>query len=151
MFQALTFRLPQLKVCVSLLIFCSVDLSIGVSGILHSPTIIVLLLISPFILVSTGEDSWESLDCREIQQVHPKGNQSWIFIARLILKLKLQYFGHLMQRIDSLEKTLMLGKNQVGGKGNDRGWDGWTGSLKQWTRVWVGSRSWWWTWKPGIL
>ena len=50
------------------------------------------------------------LDCKEIQPVHPKGNQSWILLERLMLKLKLQYFGHLMQRADSLEKTLMLGK-----------------------------------------
>ena len=50
------------------------------------------------------------LDCKEIQPVHPKGDQSWVFIGRTMLKLKLQYFGHLMQRADSLEKTLMLGK-----------------------------------------
>ena len=49
------------------------------------------------------------LDCKDIQQVHPKGEQSWVFIRRLMLKLKLQYFGHLMWRDDSLEKTLMLG------------------------------------------
>ena len=50
------------------------------------------------------------LDCKEIQPVHPKGDQSWVFIAGLMLKLKLQYFGHLMRRADSFEKTLMLGK-----------------------------------------
>ena len=50
------------------------------------------------------------LDCKEIQPVHPKVDQSWVFIKGLMLKLKLQYFGHLMQRTDSLEKTLMLGK-----------------------------------------
>ena len=50
------------------------------------------------------------LDCKEIQPVHPKGDESWIFIGRTELKLKLQYFGHLMWRTDSLEKTLMLGK-----------------------------------------
>ena len=53
------------------------------------------------------------LDCKEIQPVHLKGNQSWAFIGRtegLMLKLKLQYFGHLMRRADSSEKTLMLGK-----------------------------------------
>ena len=50
------------------------------------------------------------LDCKEIQPVHPKGNQSWVFIGRTDAELKLQYFGHLMQRTDSLEKTLMLGK-----------------------------------------
>ena len=53
------------------------------------------------------------LDCKEIQPVHPKGDQSWIFIEGLMLKLKLQYFGHLMQRTDSFEKTLMLGKIEV--------------------------------------
>ena len=52
------------------------------------------------------------LDCKEIQPVHPKGDQSWVFIGRtgLMLKMKLQYFGHLMQKADSFEKTLMLGK-----------------------------------------
>ena len=61
------------------------------------------------------------LDCKEIQPVHSKGNQSWVFIGELMLKLKLQYFGHLMQRVDSLEKTLMLGG--IGGRrrGDNRG------------------------------
>ena len=69
----------------------------------------------------------------------------------LMLKLKLQYFGHLMRRADSLEKTLMLGK--IEGR---RRW-GWQkirwldGSVTQWTWVWVNSRSWWWTGKPGML
>ena len=56
------------------------------------------------------EKAFESpLDCKEIQPVHPKGNQSKYSLEGLMLKLKLQYFGHLMQRTDSLEKTLMLG------------------------------------------
>ena len=50
------------------------------------------------------------LDCKEIQPVHSKGDQSWMFMEGLMLKLKLQYFGHLMRKADSLEKTLMLGK-----------------------------------------
>ena len=50
------------------------------------------------------------LDCKEIQPVHPKGNQSWVFIGRTDVELKLEYFGPLMQRADSFEKTLMLGK-----------------------------------------
>ena len=54
------------------------------------------------------------LDSKEIQPVHPKGDQSWVFIEGLMLKLKLQYFGHLMRRVDSLEKTLMLGR--IGGR-----------------------------------
>ena len=54
------------------------------------------------------------LDCKEIQPVHPKGDWTWVFFQGMILKLKLQYFGHLMQRVDSVEKTLMLGG--VGGR-----------------------------------
>ena len=50
------------------------------------------------------------LDCKEIQLVHLKGDQSWVFIVRTDLKLNLQSFGHLMRRADSFEKTLMLGK-----------------------------------------
>ena len=54
------------------------------------------------------------LDCKEIQPVHPKGDQSWDSLEGMMLKLKLQYFGHLMRRVDSLEKTLMLGG--IGGR-----------------------------------
>ena len=54
------------------------------------------------------------LDCKEIQPVRSKGDQSWVFFGRMMLKLKLQYFGHLMQRVDSLEKSLMLGG--IGGR-----------------------------------
>jgi len=57
-----------------------------------------------------GEDSWESLGLQEIQPVHPKGNQSWIFIERTDAEAEVPNFGHLMQRTDSLEKALMLGK-----------------------------------------
>ena len=53
------------------------------------------------------------LDCKEIQPVHPK-DQSWVFIGRTDVKLKLQYFGHLMGRVDSLEKTMILGG--IGGR-----------------------------------
>ena len=49
------------------------------------------------------------LDCQEIQPVHSKGDQSLVFFGRMMLKLKLQYFDHLMRRVDSLENTLMLG------------------------------------------
>ena len=49
------------------------------------------------------------LDCKEIQPVHSEGDQPWDFLEGMMLKLKLQYFGHLMRRVDSLEKTLMLG------------------------------------------
>ena len=67
-----------------------------------------------------------------------------------MLKLKLQYFGHLMWRTDSFGKTLMLGKIR-GGRREDRWWDGWIASLTQWTWVWVCFKSWWWTGEPGVL
>ena len=54
------------------------------------------------------------LDCKEIQPVHSKGDNSWVFLKGMMVKLKLQYFGHLMWRVDSLEKTLMLGG--IGGR-----------------------------------
>ena len=54
------------------------------------------------------------LDCKEIQPVHPKRDQSWVSLEGLMLKLKRQYCGHLMQRTDSLEKSLMLGKLEGG-------------------------------------
>ena len=54
-----------------------------------------------------------------------------------MLRLQLQYFDHLMGRADSLEKTLMLGKIEGGGEGDDRGWDGWMASLSQW--MWIGA------------
>ena len=56
-----------------------------------------------------------------------------------------------MRRVDSLEKTLMLGGIGAGGKGDNRGWDGWMASLTCWTCVWVNSGSWWWTVRPGAL
>ena len=69
----------------------------------------------------------------------------------LMLKLKPQYFGHLMRRADSLEKTLMLEKLRARGEGDDRGWDGWMASLTQWTWILANSGRWWWTGKPGTL
>ena len=64
--------------------------------------------------------------------------------------LMLKYFGHLMWRVDSLEKTLMLG-GIVRRRRFDRGRDGWMASLTWWIRVWVNSRSWWWTGRLGVL
>ena len=69
----------------------------------------------------------------------------------LMPKLKLQYFGHLMKRTDSLEKTWYWGWLKTGGDGDDRGWDGWMASWTQWTWVWVNLGSWWWTGRPGVL
>ena len=72
-------------------------------------------------------------------------------LEELMLKLKLQYFGHLMRRADSFEKTLMLGKTEGRRRGGNRRWDGWMASPTRWTWVWVNSGSWWCTGRPGVL
>ena len=69
----------------------------------------------------------------------------------MMLKLKLLYFGHLMWRVDSLEKIWCWEGLGAGGKGDDRGWDCWMASPTRWTWVWVNSGSWWWTGRPGLL
>ena len=68
-----------------------------------------------------------------------------------MLKPKFQYFGHLMWRADSLEKTLILRKTRAAGEGDERERDGWMASPTQWTWVWASLGSWWWTGKPGVL
>ena len=72
-------------------------------------------------------------------------------LERLMLKLKFQYFGHLMLRTDSLERHWCWERSKARWEGDNRGWDGWMASLTQWTGVWVSSRSWWWTGRPGML
>ena len=80
---------------------------------------------------------------KEISHDYPLGG--------LMMKLKLQYFSHLMWRINSLEENPDAGKDRTGEEGDKRGWDGWMASLTRWTWVWVGSRGWWWTGKSGML
>ena len=89
------------------------------------------------------------LDNKEIKPVHPKGNPEYS-LEGLMLKLKLQYFGHLMQRADSLEKTLMLGKIE-GRRRGQQGQDGWMASLTQGTWVRASSRRWLRIGKTGML
>ena len=98
-----------------------------------------------------GEDSWESLDCKEIQPVHPKGNQSWIFIGRMMLKLKPQYFGHWCKKLTHWKRPWCWERLKARGEGDHRGWDHWMASPSQWPWVWVSSRNWWWTGKAGML
>ena len=92
------------------------------------------------------------LDSKEIQPVHPKGNQSWIFIGRTDAEAETQFW---LWPPDT--KSWLIGKDPDAGKDWRReekgttGWAGWMASLTQWTWVWVNSRSWWWTGKPGVL
>jgi len=82
------------------------------------------------------------LDCKEIQPVHPKGNQSWIFIGRTDAEAETPILQHLMWRTDSFQRPWCWKRLGAGGKGDDRGWDGWMVSPTQWTWVWVNSGSW---------
>ena len=81
-----------------------------------------------------------------LKEISPKYS-----LEELMLKLKLQYFDYLMQRADSLDKAWCWERLKAGGKGDNRGWDGWMVSLTQWTWVWASSGRWWWTGKPGML
>ena len=91
------------------------------------------------------------LDFKEIQPVYPKGDQSWCSLEGVMLKLKLQYFDHLLQRADSLKRPWCWARLKAGGEGDNRGWDGWMASPTQCTWVWVNSGSWWWTGTHGVL
>ena len=96
-----------------------------------------------------GEDSWESLGLQRrsvLKEITPEYS-----LEGLMLKLKLQYFGHLIWRTDLFEKTLMLGKIEGGRRRGRQRWVGWMASPTQWTWVCTSSRSWWWTGRPGRL
>ena len=91
-----------------------------------------------------GEDT---MDCKEIQPVHPKGNQSWIFIGRTDAKAETP----ILWPLDV--KNWLIGKDPDAGKDwrqEEKGWQR-MASPTQWTWVWISSRSWWWTRKPGVL
>ena len=105
-----------------------------------------------------GCESWTTkkterqiIDARRFNQSILKKISHGHSLEGLMLKLKLQYFAHLMQRNDSLEKILMLERSKAGVEWDDRGWDEWMVSPTQWTWVWVSSGSWWWTGNPGVL
>ena len=94
------------------------------------------------------------LDCKEIQPVHPKGDQSWVFTGRTDAEAETPVL------CPPRVKSWLIGKDPdagigeglgAGGEGDNRGWDGWMTSLTRWTWVWVNSGSWWWTGRPGML
>jgi len=92
------------------------------------------------------------LDCKEIQPVHPKGNQSWVFIGRTDVEAQAPILWPPDAKSWLTGKDPDAGKHlRAGGEGDDRGWDGWMASPTWWTWLWVDSRSSWWTGKPGML
>ena len=91
------------------------------------------------------------LDCKEIQLVHRIGNQSWILIGRTVAEAETPILWPPDAKSWLIWKDPYAGRLKAGGEGDDRGWDDWMASPTQWTWVWVGSRSWWWTRRPGVL
>ena len=92
------------------------------------------------------------LDYKEIQPINPKGNQSWIFIGRTDAKAEAPItLASWCKELTHWKRPWCWERLKAGGEGDDRGWDGWMASLLRWTWVWVSSRSWRWTGKPGVL
>ena len=93
------------------------------------------------------------LDCKEIQPVHSKGDQSWVFIGKKdwCWSRNSSASGTWCEELIHLKRPWCWKRLKAGGKGEDRGWDGWMASPTQWTWVWVNSGSGWWTGRPGML
>ena len=92
------------------------------------------------------------LDCQEIKPVHPKGGQSWVFIGSTDVEAETPILWPPgLEEQTHLKRPWCWERLKAGGEGDDRGWDGWMASPTQWTWVWVNSRSWWWTGRPGVL
>ena len=92
------------------------------------------------------------LDCKEIQPVHPKGDQSWVFIGRTDAEAETpNTLATWCEELTYLKRPWCWERLKAGGEGDDRGGVGWMASPTQWTWVWVNSRSWWWTGRPGVL
>ena len=90
------------------------------------------------------------LDCKEIQPVHPKGNQPWIFIGRTD-GWSSNTLATWCEELTHWKRFWCWEGLKAGGEGDNRGWDGWMASPTRWTWVWASSGSWWWTGKPGVL
>ena len=83
--------------------------------------------------------------------VHSEGDQPWVFLEGMTLKLKLQYLATLCEELTHWKRLWWWEGLGAGGKGDDRGWDGWMASPTWWMWIWVNSGSWWWTGRPGVL
>ena len=92
-----------------------------------------------------------SLDCKEIQPVHSKGDQFWLFFGRTDTKAETPILWPPHAELTHWKRLWFWEGLGAGGKGDDRGWDGWMASLTRWKWVWVNSGSWWWTGRPCVL
>ena len=98
------------------------------------------------------ENTLESpLDFKEIQPVHPKRNQSWIFIEKNSWSWNSNTLATWYKELTHLKKPWCWERLKVGGEGDDTGWDGWMASPTQWTWIWINSGTWWWKGRSGML
>ena len=91
------------------------------------------------------------LDWKEIKPVHPKEDQSWIFVGRTDAEAEAPILWWPDTNNWLIRKGPDAGKDEAGGEGDDRGWDGWMASPTRWIWIWASSQSWWWTGKPRVL
>ena len=91
------------------------------------------------------------LDCKEVQPVHSKGDQSWVFFGRDDAKAETPILWPPHAKSCHWKRLWCWEGLGAGGEGDNRGWDGWMASLTRWAWVWVNSRSRWWTGRPGVL
>ena len=91
------------------------------------------------------------LDCKEIQPVHPKGDQSWVFIGRTDVEAETPILWPPHVELTHWKRPWCWKGLGAGGEGEDRGWVGWMASLTRWAWVWANSGSLWWTGRPGVL
>ena len=138
------------------------------------PTKVRLVKAMVFPVVMYGCESWtvKKAECRRIDAFElwcwrrllrvpwtaKRSNQSTlkeispgISLEGMMLKLKLQYFGHLREELTHWKRPWCWEGLEAGGEGDNRGWDGWMASLTWWMWVWMNSGSWWWTGRPGVL
>jgi len=104
-----------------------------------------------FLTVMLEKTLESPLDCRKIQPVHPKGDQSWVFIGRNDVEAETPVLWPPDVKWWLIERPLCWERLRAVGEGDDRGWDGRMASPTQWTWVWVDSGSWWWSGRPGVL
>ena len=92
------------------------------------------------------------LDCKEIQPVHPKGNQSWILFRRIDAEAwNSNTLAMWCEKLTQRKRPWCWERLKAGGEGDDWEWGGWMASPTRCSWVWVSSGSWWWTGKPGVL
>ena len=91
-------------------------------------------------------------NAKEIQPVHLKGDQSWVFIGRTNVEAETpNTLATWCKELTHWKRPWSWERLRAGGEGDDRGWDGWMASPTQWTWIWVDSSRWWWTGRPGVL